>query len=96
MSYFTTNLQYLREKSGLTENVFAAAFDISIETLQKLENGIADPGIGLLLTLSRLFNCSLDTLVGKDLSLVTEENTAFSCKLLALDIDGVLTDGGMY
>lgn len=96
MSYFTTNLRFLRMESGSSEDAFASAFDISVDTLLKLENGLTEPGIGLLLTISKIFGCTVDSLLCKDLSLIQDIKLSFSCRLLALDIDGVLTDGGMY
>ena len=48
-----------------------------------------------LISIASKLNCSIDRLVNLDLASDTME-IAKSIKLLILDVDGVMTDGGMY
>lgn len=56
---------------------------------------IRKPGPDELSKISNYFNISIDTLIHGNLHKISEINTK-NIKLLVLDVDGVLTDAGMY
>ena len=66
--YFGSNLQYLRRRSGMTQEKLANRLCVSRQAISKWESGETVPEISTLLQLSELFSCSLDTLVRQELS----------------------------
>lgn len=63
-----SNLQYLRKiHGGMTQEKLAEQMGVSRQTVSKWETGEAYPEIEKLMELSRLFSCSLDTLLKENL-----------------------------
>lgn len=60
------------------------------------ELDMPEPTTDQLLQMGRLFHMPVDRLIGEDLSLCTKKIKNADIKMLALDVDGVMTDGGMY
>ena len=65
--YLKTNIKLLRKRKSLTQEEVALATGIKRPTYSGYENGIAEPGIELLQTLSKFYNVSIDTLINVDL-----------------------------
>jgi transcriptional regulator with XRE-family HTH domain len=57
---------------GRTQDDVAVSMDMKRSTLSGYENAIAQPGIGTLITFSKYFRISIDTLVKVDLSALPE------------------------
>ncbi len=72
----------MREKCGITTPI------------ELIEQGKADPGVKELMRLAEVLNFPLERLLYEDLSCCSKEFR--NIRLLAMDVDGVLTDGGMY
>jgi 3-deoxy-D-manno-octulosonate 8-phosphate phosphatase (KDO 8-P phosphatase) len=92
-NYLSSNIKLLRTQRKLTHAALAKLSSVKEKHIKQIEkNG----GIALadLLSLADAFKLSIDTLVKIDLA--TKYAKAKSIKLLVIDIDGVLTDGGMY
>ena len=70
---FSTNLQYLRAKSGLTQEAFAEQLGVSRQSVSKWESGASFPEMELLLRLCDLYGVNLDALLRGDLA--AEERT---------------------
>ncbi len=85
-NYFDKNLQYLLEKEGKSPDDLSKTLEISLAGAKIYAED--------LLKLSNYFQLSIDKLIKEDLKLVL--NKRKDIKLLILDIDGVMTDGGMY
>jgi transcriptional regulator with XRE-family HTH domain len=66
--YFTTNLKFLRKRRGRTQDDVAAALNLKRSTLSGYENGVAQPGIEILISFSKYFNVSIDTLLKVDIT----------------------------
>lgn len=64
MSFFATNLKNLRLDNDYSQIYVASAIGIGRSTYSNYENGISEPTIDTLIKLSKLFNCSIDSLVG--------------------------------
>lgn len=60
------NIRFCREQLDWTQQELAGKINISRSVLTKWENGNLVPDIQSLLTLSRIFNVSLDGLVGRN------------------------------
>ena len=89
------NIRFLRSKLGYNESDFANLFGQSEEWLNAIETGKQEPNIQQLIQLSNELKVSLDSLVNQDLvQLFTLRNS--SIEFVVVDVDGVMTDGGMY
>ena len=70
--YFTSNIKFLRKRRGRTQDDIAVALNLKRSTLSGYENGVAQPGIEILISFSRYFNMSIDTLLKIDISKLSE------------------------
>ncbi len=70
--YFASNIKFLRKRRGRTQDDVAAALDLKRSTLSGYENGVAQPGIDVLVTFSGYFNLSIDTLLKIDMAKLSE------------------------
>ncbi len=70
--YFPSNIKFLRKRKGRTQDDVAAALDLKRSTLSGYENGVAQPGIDVLVSFSGYFNMSIDTLLKIDIARLSE------------------------
>jgi transcriptional regulator with XRE-family HTH domain len=70
--YFTSNIKFLRKRRGRTQDDVAAALNLKRSTLSGYENGVAQPGIDILVSFSGYFNISIDTLLKIDMMRLSE------------------------
>lgn len=96
MSFLSKNIRYLRGKSQIHIRDMAEKCDIPIELISQLEEKLDEAGIEHLVKIAKFLNASIEHLVDKDIEETTKQLSNFKLGLLAMDVDGVLTDGGMY
>jgi transcriptional regulator with XRE-family HTH domain len=70
--YFTSNIKFLRKRRGRTQDDVAVALNLKRSTLSGYENGVAQPGIEILVAFSRYYNMSIDTMLKIDLTHLSE------------------------
>jgi len=70
--YFTSNIKFLRKRRGRTQDDVAVALNLKRSTLSGYENGVAQPGIDILVSFSGYFNMSIDTLLKIDMTNLSE------------------------
>jgi transcriptional regulator with XRE-family HTH domain len=70
--YFTSNIKFLRKRRGRTQDDVAVALNLKRSTLSGYENGVAQPGIDILVSFSGYFNISIDTLLKIDMTRLSE------------------------
>lgn len=70
--YFTSNIKFLRKRKGRTQDDVAAALNLKRSTLSGYENGVAQPGIEVLISFSKYFNVSIDTILKIDIARLSE------------------------
>jgi len=70
--YFASNIKFLRKRRDRTQDDVAAALDLKRSTLSGYENGVAQPGIDILISFSGYFNMSIDTLLKIDMTRLSE------------------------
>jgi transcriptional regulator with XRE-family HTH domain len=70
--YFASNIKILRKRKGRTQDEVACTLNLKRSTLSGYENGIAQPGIEILISFSGYFNISIDTLLKLDISKLSE------------------------
>ena len=88
MNTYNSNLSHLCEKRGFSITEFE-----NIIYIPKVR--IMDPTPNELVRIAAYFNLSLDVIVLKDLKLFDKFDVD-KFKLVILDVDGTMTDGGMY
>lgn len=96
MNYFKKNISYLNRLRGFSPEQLAETVGLRPQDLADLETGFQDPKLDDLVRIAEAFEVSLDRLVTVDLHAQAERFQSMDIKLLVLDVDGVLTDGGMY
>ena len=88
MNIYNSNIQYLLDKQNTSITEFERIIHIA-------KVRIMDPTIPELIRISDHFNIPMDVLILKDLRTMEKfDKTQF--KLVILDVDGTMTDGGMY
>ena len=70
--HFASNIKFLRKRRGRTQEDVAVALNLKRSTLSGYENGVAQPGIEILVSFSRYFNMSIDTMLKIDMSKLSE------------------------
>ena len=70
--YFASNIKFLRKRRDRTQDDVAAALNLKRSTLSGYENGVAQPGIDVLVSFSGYFNLSIDTLLKIDIAGLSE------------------------
>lgn len=92
MSLISENIKYLRKKIGLTQEQFAERIDIKRSLVGAYEEGRADPRISNLIRMANVFGTSVDILINKDVSRLSEEELNVSKfkrgkEVLAITVD---------
>jgi len=85
------NIKFLRKKFGYTQETFAEAIGIKRSLVGAYEEGRADPRLNNLLRMSEVFNVSVDTLISKVVSELSDDELhqqdEGSSRILAITVD---------
>ncbi len=71
-NYFSSNIKLLRKRRGRTQDEVAFALGMKRSTLSGYENNVAQPGLEALISFSKYYKVSVDTLIKIDLSQLSE------------------------
>lgn len=93
MHFFAKNITYLKNHKNIDIIKIAARLGAAFPYLA---SGQVQPTVQDLLALSDFFNINIDDLLKKDLARHAELMARVDIKFLVLDVDGTMTDGGMY
>lgn len=93
--HFKKNLNYLIKKHKLELIFLAEKAGITADKLYDILGENTSVEVEVLVNLANYFELSIDDIILKDLS-KTLDLKALNIKFLVLDVDGVLTDAGMY
>ncbi|MCI4670270.1 MAG: HAD hydrolase family protein [Bacteroidia bacterium] len=96
MSFFAKNLRFLRLQRGMEVPDFAELLEIYDESLRRFERDKAEPDLDQLIRIADKLDLPIDHLLCKDLDWLEKKISAKKPRLLLLDVDGTLTDGGLY
>lgn len=88
---FGENLQFLRKRSGLTQEELAEKMEVSRQSVSKWESNAAYPEMDAIIRLCGLFSCDMDTLLrgdvsrrfGEDAAAYDQHMNAFSAAIAA-------------
>ncbi len=94
MNHFINNIKHLIDRHALNAGEFSSTLGLSTG-IEEILTGKSNLSPDDLLKLSEYFGFSVDILLSKDIK-PFEHLTAQNIKFLVLDVDGVMTDGGMY
>lgn len=64
MADFRENLKKLRIDNSLTQEELSKKLNVSPSTISQYENGMREPSISQLINIARIFNVSVDYLLG--------------------------------
>lgn len=67
-NYFSSNLKYIRTIGNITQSELAEKVGITRQAISKYEQEKTEPSLYALHNIAKLFNCSIDTLIFKDMS----------------------------
>lgn len=86
--YLGVNLKLLRKLKKKSQEDVSKELGLTRSTYSGYENSVAEPGLETLVNISSFFNISLDDLIKKDLSLLTERDLEAIEKGIYSDIKG--------
>lgn len=66
------NMRLCRERYNYSQKEIAAKLNISERTLQRYEAGVSEPTISILLELSKIYEISIDAIIGNDYHSTTD------------------------
>lgn len=69
------NIQFYRNKAGITQEQFAERLEVSRQSVSKWESNTTYPEMDKLLQMCTMFSCSLDTLLRGDAETASFEDT---------------------
>ncbi|MEQ9286997.1 MAG: helix-turn-helix domain-containing protein [Cyclobacteriaceae bacterium] len=85
------NIKFLRKKEGYTQETFADVIGIKRSLVGAYEEGRADPRLNNLLKMSEVFGVSVDTIISKDVSTLSDEELyekgGSGLKVLSITVD---------
>jgi transcriptional regulator with XRE-family HTH domain len=67
MSLISENIRFLRKRKNLTQEQFAERVGIKRSLVGAYEEGRAEPGLSTLLTMAKVFDLTVDTLISEEL-----------------------------
>lgn len=96
MTFTGKNIKFLREQQQVSHKKLAMMCNMSVDLLKAIENSTSEPDLQQLILFAEALNYPIDRLIADNLEKNYYTLKSFDFKFLALDVDGVLTDGGMY
>ena len=86
--FLKENIKLLRKRSKRSQEDVAGSLGITRSAYNSYENGVAEPGISVLLKLSDFYQVNIDKLLRIDLSVISESQLAQLEKGFDLDLTG--------
>ena len=93
MNYFSSNLNVLAKAHP---QALEAQSEIAVSRIAQLTEGSAEPTVKELIGLAEIFQTTIDRLIKTDMRAIEKIVAERKFRFLVLDVDGVMTDGGMY
>ena len=96
MTFINKNIKFLREQKQMTHSQLATMCNMTVDLLKTVENGAFEPKLDDLISLATALNFPVERLITDNLEKNHYNMKSFTFKFLALDVDGVMTDAGVY
>ncbi|MBN1598635.1 MAG: LexA family transcriptional regulator [Bacteroidales bacterium] len=71
-TFFNSNIKFLRKRKMLTQDDVASILNMKRSTLSGYENEVSQPTVMALLTFSKFYNVTIDTLLNIDMTRLSE------------------------
>lgn len=94
MHYLFSNVKYLLLKLNRNEEEFYSSLGFEHDQIFNLVTGSVNPSPEQLMLIADSLNTSIDALLRRKLSGLPD--AGHNIRMFVVDVDGVLTDGGMY
>ena len=92
MSYFSTNLKYLREQKKLSQNKLGEMANVNQSTILRWESGEMSPSLDNIYDIANVLDVSIADLTGKDLTKKSYNQTFDELELLFSKHKDILTN----
>lgn len=92
---FVQNLTYLIKKNQITPAIFAESTALPLQLVESVLSGQQIPDLHFIIKTGSFFNCSADILISQNIEEKHKFFDTFKFRFLVLDVDGVMTDGGI-
>ena len=77
---FASNLQKLRKEANMSQEALAERLDVTRQSVSKWESGVSYPEMDKLISICKIFNVDMDTLVNGDVLIKHEKETTINTK----------------
>ena len=74
--FFATNLQKLRKRENMSQEALAEKLDVTRQSVSKWESGASYPEMDKLISICKIFNVDMDTLVNGDVDIDSSDKEA--------------------
>lgn len=91
--FFSTNLKYLREKAGLSQNKLAEKIGVNQTTIARWEDDNRVPTIDNAIDVAEALNVPLPCLLGKDLRFDNAELVELETDIIKIPVYGTIKAG---
>lgn len=91
--FFSTNLKYLREKNGLSQNKLAEKVGVNQTTIARWEDDNRIPTIDSAVNVASVLNIPLTDLIGKDLRFDNAELIDVNSDIIQIPVFGTIKAG---
>ena len=78
MNLLGTRIKQLRNKNGLTQSSLGAIVNVTKVSICCYENGTRFPSLETLIDLAKVFNVSVDYLLGLDNNVISDQDESYS------------------
>jgi 3-deoxy-D-manno-octulosonate 8-phosphate phosphatase (KDO 8-P phosphatase) len=96
VTIYLQNLQYLKTFYNCSNEEFAGKIERDLEWVNNLIDGNTEPNLATLIKISEVLKISVDRLLKEDIRRAYDCIKNQEVRFLIVDIDGVMTDGGIY
>lgn len=94
MIYLFSNIKFLLHRQNKNEELFYTSLGFDSEMIFNMVMGHSHPSPAQLVLISDAMGYTIDDLLRKNFQAVYSDHKEI--KMLVVDVDGVMTDGGMY
>ena len=86
--FFASNLQKLRKRENMSQEALAEKLDVTRQSVSKWESGASYPEMDKLISICKIFNVDMDTLVNGDVDIEKVDKESFHSKSKNTPFDG--------
>jgi 3-deoxy-D-manno-octulosonate 8-phosphate phosphatase (KDO 8-P phosphatase) len=96
VNFFLHNFRYLKQYYNYSNEHLAHTINVDLDWINKIDNNHVQPDLDTLIKISNELRISVDRMLKEDIGRAYDCLKNKDIKFLIVDVDGVMTDGGMY